>query len=166
VATNKIQILECASIDLLFVVMKWFLLRWVPSITRLRASLLGHASIFDARRRRSPSGVDSPLALCSFLLLLRCFPLSLRKGGVWLCHSVGLRRRLRFPTWRGRRVISGDAALPRFNPFAVFKARQIALDDCASSDQVGKSLADGRKRNASLPGDLQVEPLTVLLQAL
>ena len=48
----------------------------------------------------------------------------------------------------------------------MFKARQIALDDGASSYQVSQSLANSRKRNASLPGDLQVEPLAVLLQAL
>ena len=134
---------------------------------QLRASLLGHSLIFDARRGCSPSGVDFLLALCFFLLLLRCVPLSLRKGVVWLCHRVRLGGgRFRFPTWRERRDISGDAALPRFNPLAMFKARQIALDDCAGSYQVGKSLANRRKGNASLLGDLQFEPLTVLLQAL
>jgi len=48
----------------------------------------------------------------------------------------------------------------------MFEAGQIAHDNLTRSCQAGKFLAHDRKWHACLLGNLQVEPLTVLLQAL
>jgi hypothetical protein len=48
----------------------------------------------------------------------------------------------------------------------MFEAGQTACRDFARSGQSGKAQANRSKRHADLLGDLQIEPLTVLLQAL
>jgi len=48
----------------------------------------------------------------------------------------------------------------------MFEAGQIAHDDLPRRCQAGKFLAHDSKRHARLLGNLQVEPLTVFLQAL
>lgn len=80
--------------------------------------------------------------------------------------ACGLRRRLRLSTGCQRRDIARHAALHRFNPFAVFEADQIAGDNRPRSGQAGEPLAHRGKRHAHFLGNLQIEPLTVFLQAL
>jgi hypothetical protein len=48
----------------------------------------------------------------------------------------------------------------------MFEAGQTARRDFARSGQAGKAKANRCQRHADLLGDLQIEPLTVFLQAL
>lgn len=77
-----------------------------------------------------------------------------------------LRRSLCLSTGRYWRDITRHAALPGIDPLAAFEAGQTARDDLPRSCQPGKALAHRCKRDAHLFGNLQIEPLTVFLQAL
>ena len=84
----------------------------------------------------------------------------------WPQATNGLSRCLCLSTGGSRRDVTRNAALPRINALAMFEAGQTARRDFARSGQTGKAQANRCKRHADLLGDLQIEPLTVFLQAL
>jgi hypothetical protein len=107
-----------------------------------------------------PCGRDcgAPPITCGARRPARCRSRQSINGlGCWcLCLSTG----------SPRRDVTRNAALPRVDAFAMFEAGQTARRDFARSSQAGKAQANRCKRHADLLGDLQIEPLTVLLQAL
>ena len=84
----------------------------------------------------------------------------------WPQSTNGLSRCLCLSTGGPRRDVTRNAALPRVDALAMFEAGQTARRDFARSGQAGKAQANRCKRHADLLGDLQIEPLTVFLQAL
>jgi hypothetical protein len=84
----------------------------------------------------------------------------------WPQSTNGLSGCLCLSTGGPRRDVTRNAALPRVDALAMFEAGQTARRDFARSSEAGKAQANRCKRHADLLGDLEIEPLTVFLQAL
>ena len=74
-------------------------------------------------------------------------------------------RCLRLPALGRRRHVPRHPALPRLDRLAAFVARQLANHHLPGGAEFREQLAHRRQGHAHLGGDLEVEPLTVLLQA-
>jgi hypothetical protein len=77
-----------------------------------------------------------------------------------------LRRGLGLSTGGCGRNVTRHPTQPPFDPFAAFEAGQVARDNCPGGGQPRQPLPYRRKRQAHLFGDLRIEPLTVLLEAM
>lgn len=75
-------------------------------------------------------------------------------------------RRLGFPSRRRCRDVSRKPTLPRLDGRGALVASEPAHHHGAGGAQLGEPFAHGGKRHARFLGDLEIEPLTMLLQAL
>lgn len=80
--------------------------------------------------------------------------------------SLYLRLGHRLSTGRTWRDVSRQATLPRVDAFAFFKARQRAPDHRAGGRKGIESFPHDCQRHTGLFGDLEIESLTVFLQAI
>src|SRR5690349_9452809 len=68
--------------------------------------------------------------------------------------------------WSRRRHVTGNATLPSLDALATFEARDAAGNDCPCRSESEKLLADVLQGHTRFLGDLEIQPLSISVQAI